>query len=77
MSFVENVASVTLAERLDYGYVTIKEVCALKLCGTTTVYADIKAGVLKVEKHGRSTRISGPLAKAYVPGSRHLNGEAA
>lgn len=76
MSFVENVASVTLAERLDYGYVTIKEVCALKLCGTTTVYADIKAGALKVEKHGRSTRVYGPMAKAYVPGARHLNTEA-
>ncbi len=77
MSLVENVARVTLADRLDHGYVTVREICDLKLCGTTTVYADIKAGVLKVEKHGRSTRISGHVAKAYVPGSRHLNMEPA
>lgn len=78
MAFVENTPSVTLESRLEHGYITIKELCALKLCGMTQVYADIKAGALKIEKHGRSTRIPGPVAKGYVPGSRYTkNSEAA
>ncbi len=71
MAFVESIPSVTLEARLEHGYVTIKELCALKICGVTQVYADIKAGALEVEKHGRSTRVSGPVAKSYTPGARH------
>jgi hypothetical protein len=67
--------SITLADRLDHGFVTIKELCALKLCGTTQVYADIKAGALPIEKHGRSTRVRGPVAREYVPGQRRNSGE--
>lgn len=63
-------ANITLADRLAHGFVTIDELCALKMCGRTQVYEDIKAGALQVVKHGRSTRIAGPLAKAYVPGAR-------
>jgi hypothetical protein len=78
MAFVENIPTVTLEARLEHGYVTIKELCALKLCGLTQVYADIKAGALEVEKHGRSTRVRGPIARAYTPGARHAKrGEAA
>ena len=71
MSLVDHTPGITLADRLDYGFLTIDELCALKLCGKTQVYADIKAGALKVEKHGRSTRVAGPNAKAYQPGQRH------
>jgi hypothetical protein len=71
MKITQTQGGVSLGDRLDHGYVLIDEVCALKMCGKTQVYADIKAGVLPVEKHGRSTRIRGPVAKAYVPGSRH------
>jgi len=62
--------AITIADRLEFGYITIDELCALKKCGRTMVYADIKAGVLQVDKHGRSTRVAGPVAKAYVPGAR-------
>jgi hypothetical protein len=68
---------VPLAERLQHGFLTIEEVCALKACGRTQIYEDIKAGALLIEKHGRSTRIAGPIAKAYVPGQRRLLTEAA
>jgi len=63
---------VTLADRLEHGYVTIEEFCALKVCGKTQIYEDIKSGALKVEKHGRSSRIVGPVAKAFRPGQRRL-----
>lgn len=77
MAFVENTPSVTLEALLEHGYVTIKELCALKLCGMTQVYADIKAGALEVEKHGRSTRVRGPVAREYVPGARRRKASAA
>jgi hypothetical protein len=64
---------VTLADRLEHGYVTIEELCALKVCGKTQIYEDIKSGALEVEKHGRSSRIRGPVAKDYRPGQRRLS----
>ncbi len=70
MSVIRAKGGVSLADRLDYGFITIDEICGLKNCGKTQVYADIKAGALEVEKHGRSTRIRGPVAKAYIPGAR-------
>jgi hypothetical protein len=63
---------VTLADRLEHGYVTIDELCALKVCGKTQIYEDIKSGSLEVEKHGRSSRIRGPIAKDYKPGQRRV-----
>ena len=71
-------AAVTLADRLEYGFITIDELCQLKQCGRTMVYADIKCGALEVEKHGKSTRVAGPKAKSYVPGAhRRMSGKAA
>jgi hypothetical protein len=78
MSLFVDAPGVTLADRLEHGFVSIKELAALKLCGPTQIYEDIKAGALPIEKHGRSTRIRGPVAKAYVPGQRRfLTGKAA
>jgi hypothetical protein len=77
MRITQTQGGVSLADRPDYGFVTIDELCALKMCGKTQVYADIKAGALRVEKHGRSTRVRGPIAKAYIPGARNLTNEAA
>lgn len=62
---------ITLADRLEHGFLTIDEICILKGCGRTAVYADIAAGALKVVKHGRRTRIAGPVARDYIPGARH------
>ncbi len=79
MAEQERVSSplVSFADRLEHGVITIDELCALKRCGRTQVYEDIRAGALEVEKHGRSTRIRGPVAKSYVPGRRYANGQAA
>lgn len=67
---------ITLADRLAHGFLSIEEVCALKLCGKSQVYLDIKAGVLPTVKHGRSTRIAGPDAASYVPGARRMTNAA-
>lgn len=72
-----SIKSVTLADRLEHGFVTVHELAELKNCGITTIYADIKAGALLVEKHGRATRISGPIAKDYRPGACHAKREEA
>jgi len=72
MQSIQMQCAVSLADRLEHGFVTIDELRALKICGKTQIYEDIKAGVLPVEKHGRSTRVAGPVAKDYKPGSRHL-----
>lgn len=73
-----NYSGVTLSDRLDHGLLTVDELAALKACGRTQIYADIKAGALPVVKQGRSTRIAGPVARDYIPGARHtLDGKAA
>lgn len=77
MALPPNTPSVTLADRLEHGVLTIDELCILKACGRTQVYADIKAGALPIEKYGRSTRVRGPVAKIYRPGQRRLEQGAA
>ncbi|MEK4034526.1 excisionase family DNA-binding protein [Methylocystis sp. IM3] len=60
---------VTVADKIAAGgFLTIQELAALKSVGRTTIYEDIQARRLPVEKLGRSTRIAGAVAKAYVPG---------
>lgn len=56
----------SLAERFEFGKFTIAEICDLARKSRTAVYEDIAAGLLAVEKHGRSTRIAGPHAKRYL-----------
>lgn len=65
-----NGCGVTLADRIEHGVLTVQELCALKLVGHSKVYKDIADGNLPIEKHGRSTRIRGPIAQRYVPGQR-------
>jgi hypothetical protein len=67
----KSASGLSLADRLAFGVVTVPELQDLKQCGRTTIYEDIRAGVLPVIKQGRSTRISGPVARDYVPGARH------
>jgi hypothetical protein len=59
----------SLADRFEFGKFTIPEICELAQRSRTGVYADIANGLLEVEKHGRSTRISGPNAKRYLAGN--------
>jgi hypothetical protein len=59
---------ITIEDRFAGGFFSIQELVDLKKSSRTRVYADIKAGLLPVEKFGRATRIAGHVAKAYVPG---------
>ncbi len=57
---------VTLQDRLEYGNLTIDEVCALASRSKTAFYADAKAGLVKIHKMGRRSVIPGPAVKAYL-----------
>lgn len=60
---------ISIADKLaPGGFVTIEELAPFKGTSRTMIYGDIKRGLLPVEKHGRNTRIAGPVARAYVPG---------
>ena len=64
--------TITLADKLEFGFLTKAEVAALKSCGLSAINRDLKSGVLPYEKHGRSVRIPGPAAKVYKPTSRKV-----
>ena len=56
-------------DRLEAGNLTIDEVCALKPRSRTGFYADLKAGLVSIEKIGRKSVVRGPIAKAYIAGT--------
>jgi hypothetical protein len=58
----------TLAERLDHGNLGVDEVRKLKRRCRSGFYEDVKKGLVKIEKVGRSSIIRGPVAKAYISG---------
>jgi hypothetical protein len=58
----------TLGDRLEFGMVTIDELAELSQQSRWKLYDDIKFGRLHVVKSGRSTRVRGPVAKAYLAG---------
>ena len=58
--------AITIADRLEFGFVTVDELCALARRSRTGIYQDAKAGLLEIAKVGRSSRIHGPVAKAYI-----------
>ncbi|HEY8126212.1 MAG TPA: helix-turn-helix domain-containing protein [Methylocystis sp.] len=68
-------ATISLEDRLNFGELTIAELCSLKAVGPTKVYADIREGKLPVVKRGRATRILGRHARVYIPGEG-VGGEA-
>jgi hypothetical protein len=57
---------ITLREKLEVGNLTIDEVCALKPCSRSGFYAHVKAGLVKIRKHGRKSVVPGPEAKRYI-----------
>lgn len=61
--------TITLADRLEHGELTLLELSTLKSVCLTKLYHDIKTGKLPVVKRGRSTRVLGKVARAYVPGT--------
>ena len=63
-----NPAGVSLADRLEHGNLTPQEVMALKPCGQTSLYRDIRDGKLKIIKFGSRTLVPGPSAARYIRG---------
>lgn len=59
---------ITLADRLTHGLVTLPEVAGLAGVSVRKINYDVAAGRLTVEKIGRSTRVRGPIARAYLNG---------
>jgi hypothetical protein len=57
---------VSIRDRLEFGFVTIDELCALAHRSRTGFYADAKAGLVEISKVGKSSRIRGPAAQAYI-----------
>lgn len=61
---------ITTADRLQFGFLSPRELADLKACSIGKVYADIRAGRLPSEKHGGARRIAGPIARDYRPDGR-------
>jgi hypothetical protein len=59
-------AKLSVADRLQCGWLSVDEVCALRRVSRTRFYEDVRAGLVTTQKHGRSTRISGPIAAKYI-----------
>jgi hypothetical protein len=56
----------TLAERFEFGNFTIREVRELKNISHSGFYADMKRGLVKIEKWGARSIVRGPVAKRYI-----------
>jgi hypothetical protein len=60
---------VTLADRLQFGNLTVNEVCALKNRSRSGFYEDVKKGLVSIEKIGdRKSIVRGPVARCYIEG---------
>jgi hypothetical protein len=59
----------TLADRLEFGNLTVNEVCALKSRSRSGFYEDVKKGLVSIEKVGdRKSVVRGPVARRYIEG---------
>jgi hypothetical protein len=67
--------TITIHDRLEVGYFTIDEVCALKNRSRTGFYQDLKDGLVKIKKDGRKSKVHGPVAKRYIAGEPQLLAE--
>lgn len=65
----------TLAERFEFGNFTIAEVRSLKHRSHTGFYADLKKGLVSIEKLGTRSIIRGPVARRYIAGEPQLPSE--
>jgi hypothetical protein len=54
-----------MQDRLDHGNLTINEVCALKRRSKTGFCADVKAGLVEIEKIGRKSVVRGARKAIY------------
>jgi hypothetical protein len=58
----------SLEDRFNYGNLSVQEVCALKNRSHSGFYADVKQGLVSIEKIGVKTVVRGPVARAYIEG---------
>jgi hypothetical protein len=62
-------SSLSIHERFEAGgNFLVDEVCQLNKRGKTGFYEDLKAGLVTIQKIGRKTVITGPVAKSYIAG---------
>jgi len=61
-------SSFSLADRMEFGNFTIREVCELKSRSKPGFYEDVKAGLVAIKKIGTKSVVPGPVARAYIEG---------
>jgi hypothetical protein len=61
-----NIGTVTLGDRLEYGRLSVDETCALKNCSRSQFYRDLKDGLVTIVKDGKKSSVLGPEAKRYA-----------
>ncbi len=59
---------ISLADRLEYGNLTIRETCALADASRSKFYEDLKERRVAIRKLGNKSVVPGPIAKRYIAG---------
>jgi hypothetical protein len=67
---IQTLEPITIQDRLDAGNLTIDEVCKLKKRSRSGFYADLKAGLVEIQKQGRRSVVRGPVARRYIEAGR-------
>jgi hypothetical protein len=67
---IQTAGAITIQDRLEFGNLTIDEVCALKKRSRSGFYADRKAGLVEIRKQGRLSVVPGPIARRYIAAER-------
>ena len=62
------VSNFSLADRMEFGNFTIREVCELKNRSKPGFYEDLKSGLVAIKKIGAKSVVPGPVARAYIEG---------
>ena len=60
--------TISIRDRLEVGNLTIDEVCELKSRSRSGFYADLKAGLVEIQKQGRNSVVPGRVARRYING---------
>jgi hypothetical protein len=59
---------ISLADRLEYGNLTIRETCLLADTCRSKFYEDLKERRVAIRKLGAKSVVPGPIAKRYIAG---------
>jgi hypothetical protein len=58
----------SLAERFEFGNLSIAETRKLKNRSHSGFYEDLRDGLVAIQKIGRKSVVPGPVARAYIAG---------